>query len=71
MLVDCSDPGLNLIILDQLHLVLAVGLLKQFLPDLFLAPVVHLLGVVNDSAGDPPPGGYCTSVVLIVHHGYD
>ena len=71
MLVDCPYPGLNLIILYQLHLVFAVGLLNQFLPDLFLAPVFHFLRVVDDPAGDPPPGGYCTSVVLIVHHGDD
>ena len=69
MLAHCPYPGLNLIVFYQLHLILAVSLLKQFLSDLLLAPIFHFLGVVDDSAGDPPPGGYCTSVVLIVHHG--
>ena len=26
---------------------------------------------MDNPAGDPPPGSYCTSVVLIVHHGDD
>ena len=71
MLIDCAYPGLNLIVLYQLHLVLGISLLKKFLSDLFLAPAFHFLGVVDDSAGDPPPSGYCTSIVLIVHHGDD